>query len=214
MAESGKRDWAAWHREYDEPDSRLSRRLAVVQEQLRRALDGHPGPVRIVSMCAGEGRDVIGVLCGHPRRGDVTARLVELDERSAAAARAAARAAGLDAVEVVQGDAALTDSYAGAVPAEIVLACGVFGNITRDDIVRTIERLPMLCVPRATVIWTRGARPERDVAQEIRRWFDERGFEEMAFVAPPGETFRVGVHRLVAQPLAFERGVRLFTFVR
>jgi len=214
VTDAGRSDWVAWHREYDEPDSRLSRRLAVVREQLRRALDAHPGLVRIVSMCAGEGRDVIGVLRGHPRRDDVTARLVELDERNVAAAREAARAAALDAVEVVHGDAALTDSYSGAVPAEIVLACGVFGNITREDIVRTIERLPSLSAPGATVIWTRGARPERDVAQEIRRWFDERGFEEMAFVAPEGETFRVGVHRLTAEPRAFERGVRLFTFVR
>jgi hypothetical protein len=35
------------------------------------------------------GRDVIGVLAGHPRRDDVRARLVELDERNVAVARQA-----------------------------------------------------------------------------------------------------------------------------
>jgi hypothetical protein len=30
-------------------------------------------------MCAGQGHDVLGALPDHPRRGDVTARLVELD---------------------------------------------------------------------------------------------------------------------------------------
>jgi len=214
MAEGDTRDWAAWHREYDDPGSRLSRRLAVVQEQLRRALDAHPGRVRIISMCAGEGRDVIGVLARHARRGEVAARLVELDARNAEVAREAARAAGLEQVEVVRGDASATDSYEGAVPAEIVLACGVFGNISEEDIVRTIEYLPCLCAPHATVIWTRGGRPRRDVALEIRRWFDERGFEEVAFVSPPDETFRVRMHRLVAEPRALERGVSLFRFLR
>ena len=40
--------------------------------------------------------------------------------------------------EVVTADAALTDAYAGLVPADIVLACGVFGNITDEDVDRTV----------------------------------------------------------------------------
>ncbi|HYM15669.1 MAG TPA: SAM-dependent methyltransferase [Dehalococcoidia bacterium] len=213
MSADETRDWVGWHREYDDPASRLSRRLAVVQDQLRRALDAHPGPVRIVSMCAGEGRDVISVLRDHPRLGEVRARLVEMDARIAGRAREAARAADLAGVDVVVADAGVTDAYVGAVPAEIVLACGVFGNITEADITRTIDHLPSLCAPGATVIWTRGAAPERDVAQEIRRWFNTRGFEEVAYVSPPGESFRVGVHRLVAGPRDLRRGIALFRFV-
>ena len=54
---------------------------------LRVALDGAPpGELRVVSMCAGQGRDVIGVLSQHPRRSDVRARLVERDERNVAVA--------------------------------------------------------------------------------------------------------------------------------
>ena len=48
---------------------------------------------------------MIGVLTGHPRRDDVRARLVELDERNVTLARRAAQAAGLDGVEVRQADA-------------------------------------------------------------------------------------------------------------
>ena len=33
-------------------------------------------------------------------------------------------------VEVLVADAGRTDSYAGRVPAEVVLVCGVFGNIS------------------------------------------------------------------------------------
>ena len=62
-----------------------------MQGHLRAELDRAPaGHVRLISLCAGQGRDVIGVLTGHPRRDDVRARLVELDERNVALARRAA----------------------------------------------------------------------------------------------------------------------------
>ena len=208
------RDWVEWHRAYDDPSSRLSRRLAVVQRELRRALDEQEGPLRIISMCAGEGRDVIPVLARHPRRAEVSALLVELDPHKAAAARAAATGAGLSSVDVVEADAALLDSYAGAAPAQIVLACGVFGNITEEDIRRTIRYLPCLCAARATVIWTRGHfGGGRDVAQDIRRWFDKAGFEELAYESSDS-LFRVGAHRLVARPKPIEAGVPMFRFFR
>jgi hypothetical protein len=83
-----QRDWVEWHRDYDDPGSPLSRRLELVQGHLCAELDHAPGgDIRVISLCAGQGRDVIGVLAGHPRRGDVRARLVELDERNVAVAR-------------------------------------------------------------------------------------------------------------------------------
>jgi len=128
-------DWVEWHRDYDDPGSLLSRRGELVQGHLRAEIERAPaGDVRLISLCAGQGRDVIGVLTGHPRRDDVRARLVELDERNVALARRAAQAAGLPGVEVLQADAGITDACAGAVPAQIVLACGIFGNIADSGI--------------------------------------------------------------------------------
>lgn len=99
------------------------------------ALDGSaPGPLRVVSLCAVQGRDLLGVLADHPRRDDVLARLVELDPRNTDAAREVVRAAGLRGVEVVTADAALTDHYVDFVPADLVLVCRIFGNISDDDI--------------------------------------------------------------------------------
>lgn len=207
-------DWVEWHRSYDDPTSSLARRLAVVQRRLRDAIDARPGPLRLISMCAGEGRDVVGVLRDHPRRAEISARLVELDPRNVDVVRAAVAAAGFGRVEVVQADAAVTDSYEGAVPADIILACGVFGNVSDEDVRHTVEWLPSFAAAAATVIWTRGRERERDASLMIREWFVESGFEEVAFDVPDDAHFRVGVHRLVAAPRAFERGVRLFQFLR
>lgn len=76
-------DWNAWHDAFDEPDSALGRRLRAVKDRVRAGLDRcPPGPIRALSMCAGQGRDLIEVLATHPRRTDVMARLVELDPAS------------------------------------------------------------------------------------------------------------------------------------
>jgi hypothetical protein len=162
-------------------------------------------------MCAGQGRDVIPVVAAHPRRADVTARLVELDARNVEVASATARAEGLDRIEVVRADASRAASYEGAVPADVVVACGVFGNLTDEDIAASIERLPMLCARAATVVWTRG-RTEPDLTPAMRGWFERRGFTELSFEGEPG-SFGVGVHRLDVEPERFDRDVTLFTFV-
>ena len=207
-----RRDWVEWHRDYDDPGSLLSRRLELVQGHLRTGLDRAPaGDVRLISLCAGQGRDVIGVLTGHPRRDDVRARLVERDERNVALARQAAQAAGLHGVEVLQADAGITDAYGGAVPAQIVVACGVFGNITGRDIQATVAALPSLCAPGALVLWTRHRVPP-DLTPAIRSWFGEAGFREEAFDISDDGFMAVGAHRLTGQPAALMPGQRLFTF--
>jgi Putative methyltransferase len=208
-----QRDWVEWHRDYDDPGSLLSRRGQLVQGHLRAEFERAPaGDVQLISLCAGQGRDVIGALAGHPRRGDVRARLVELDERNVALARQAAQAAGLHGVEVLQADAGTTDACAGAVPAQIVVVCGVFGNITSSDIQATVAALPSLCAPGALVLWTRHRRPP-DLTPAIRSWFGEAGFREEAFDVSHDGFMSVGSHRLTGEPAALVPGRRLFTFV-
>ena len=210
------RDWAAWHEAYDDPDTPLAHRLLAVQGRISEALDQTPpGPVRAISICAGQGRDLIGVLREHPRRRDVTARLVELDPRNAAAARQRAADAGLTQVEVVTGDAAQTSLYAGLIPASLVLACGVFGNITDEDVARTIRCCTGLCTSGGTVVWTRG-RGEPDLVPQICGWFAAEGFALVGLSEPvgfsePGKHWAVGAHRFEGQPTTLP-DQKMFTF--
>ena len=202
-------NWYEWHRGYDRPGSSLQRRLAIVQQQIRAALDAAaPGPIRVVSLCAGQGHDLIGALRDHPRAADVHARLVELDPRNCELARAAAPAG----VEVFCGDASDTSSYEGAVPAHLVLANGVFGNISDEHIVRTIGTLRSFCAPGATVTWTRHRRPP-DLTPRVRQWFIDAGFAEVAFEGSDEFVFGIGVNRLKRAPDPFEPGVHMFDFV-
>ncbi|HEY7175813.1 MAG TPA: class I SAM-dependent methyltransferase [Micromonosporaceae bacterium] len=207
------RDWVAWHEQYDEPGSPLARRLDVVRHWIRVTLDkSPPGPLSVVSMVAGQGRDLIPVLAAHRRRLDVTACLVELDQRNAAVARRTAEGAGLDNLHVVTGDAADLDHYAKYAPADLVMMCGLFGNVTDDDIKRTIGYGLALTKRGGTVIWTRG-RQARDLVPMIGSWFLEAGYEEV-YVSDPAYGFGVGVHRSTLDPPPLPPGVKAFSFVK
>ena len=189
-------DWATWHTAYDDPSSLLSVRLRIVQAHLSAALSQAPaGKISLVSLCAGQGRDVIGVLPSHPRREDVRAVLVEADPRNVAAARRAAGDGGLSQVEVREADAGPVAGYADALPADVLLLCGIFGNVSGSDIRRTVAAVPALCNPGATVIWTRHRRAP-DLTVQIRHWFTEAGLMEVAFDAVEVNTMiGVGVAR-------------------
>ncbi len=212
MAMAGT-DWIAWHEAYADPDSPLSERLRVIQAHIGAWLDATaPDPVSVVSACAGDGRDLLGVLENRHDAHRVSALLVEADARNVSRAVETIDRVGLTGVRAEHADAGIARAYAGAVPADLVLMCGVFGNITDDAVRRTITSLPQLCAPDALVVWTRHRRAP-DLTPRIRRWFADRGFEEHAFTAPEGRSYAVGVHRLRGAPAPLIEDQRLFTFV-
>lgn len=211
MSRAGQ-DWVEWHAPYEDAGSDLARRLRCVQELVSDWFDRRePHQTRVVSACAGQGRDLLEVMAGREDVRGLTAVLVELDPVNVAAAcRLAARVDGAS-VRVVEGDAGRLATYAGAVPADLVLMCGVFGNISDDDVQRTIAALPMMCSSGATVIWTRHRNPP-DVTPAIRQWFAEEGFDEVAFVAPEDVRWSVGVHVFEGAPQRMDQSVVMFRF--
>ena len=202
----------AWHRRY-EREPGLVRRLETVRELIRRELAARPaGPIRAISLCAGDGRDLLEVLASHPRGPDVTARLVDADPTLVAAGRERIARSGFGGVEFQLADARAPDAVEGAVPADLVVACGIFGNIADDDLHHFVDRLPELCAPGAAVVWTRG-RFEPDLTPTIRGWFRAAGFDEIAFVAIPNSTMSAGAHRFTGSPRNLDLRGRLFTFL-
>jgi hypothetical protein len=207
-------DWNDWHRGYDEPGSELDRRLQAVQEHLRIAVGKlPPGPVTVLSICGGQGRDLAGALVDHERRADVRGRLVELDADNVAAARGTLHAAGLDAVEVVHGDASRSDAYAGLPPVNVIVVSGVWGHLDDADQRRTLAFLRQVAAAGAAVVWT-SFRRDLQRLDRLRHAFREEGFEEEAFSELEGEEygFTVATSRMQAAPEPFEPGRTLFTF--
>jgi hypothetical protein len=208
-----ERDWLEWHRVYDDPSSPFVWRLHTVQSQISKTCSERPpGPIRVISMCAGQGHDLIGALSRHPRRDDVTALLVERDERNVALARRAAAQAGLNDWAVVTGDASNSSSYAGAVPCDLILTCGMLGNIDPNGLPALIDELSRLSAEGATVIWTYN-RLDPKKARALREMFDAAGYQELAYEESSMGPEVVGVNRLAGTPGEFRNDVTMFQFV-
>jgi hypothetical protein len=140
------RDYQQWHRRYDDPASALSWRLRTVQSYIGQALDRYSGPVRVLSSCSGDGRDVLGVLAKRADAERVSAVFVEAHPMIADPARRAA-AAVASRIEVRTADAGVTDAQrpaAGAGP-PVQLEEGLDG---RRDLLRrgaAAPNWPFMC---------------------------------------------------------------------
>jgi hypothetical protein len=210
------KDWREWHQHYDNPNSSISLRLELVQGDLRRALAEAPsdedGIVNLITLCAGEGRDVLPVLAEENSGRRVKAILVEYDETLSQRARTAIEYLDLSEVKVKTADAGTTDTYRDLPLAQILTVCSVFGNISVEDMRRTIATLPALLVNDGIVIWTRSG---HDKSLEIRRVFLDHGFKEMSFTSTSDNTFWIGMNRLTDRPADLhppQRDTRMFSY--
>lgn len=208
------RDYVAWHDDYADPESSLSARLRVVQAAIGDWLAASPGPRRVLSVCAGQGHDIIGALGARSAadRARVSGSLVEIDPTNAAIARRRIAELGLR-LDVVQADAGLSDTLVGLVPADLVLLVGIMGNISPADIERLVATARELTAPGGTVIWSQGVHLA-GLNRQIVEWFARAGFEEQWLGVVDALGRHVGVERLVAEPAPLRPGRTIFTFHR
>jgi hypothetical protein len=188
------RDWAEWHRAYADPDSELSQRLVVVTAAVRDAIDAvPPGPVRVLSLCCGEARDLTAAALSSDRADDLTGCAIELSGGLAAIAAQNLKDAGTS-VEVRCADAGRSVHWLDVAPVDLLLIAGIFGNITDDDIRRIVAAVPGLVRAGGHVVWTRHRRGD-DLTPQVREWFAEQGCTEVGFRSGGVGTYGVGLHR-------------------
>lgn len=210
-------NWIAWHLDYACNDERAAR-LEIVRKFIDHGVGATaPGGVVLVSVCAGDSRDVLGVLPNHRRRDDVHAWLLEREETLTR--EAARRVVELDLDKTVCAcavDATCFAAYAGIPPANVCVLSGVFGNLLPEESFRLIRNLKHVCAPGASVIWTRnlvghdGARH----AEQLRACFEENRFAEEVYLKTPREGYGVGLTRFEGETVAPDREGRFFVFGR
>jgi hypothetical protein len=215
-------DWHKWHNAYDQNPA-LKKRLALVRKHLSRCLDrSAPGEVRIIGVCAGDGRDVLQTLADHKRFADARVRLVELDPNLVADGEDACQALGLsNSVQFVNGDATDSGSYRAVAPANIVLMCGMLGLVDLPELPNVVRAMQALCAHKGHVVWTRRLDWRDGVRQTklLQELMAKAGFRRAAlnvtsfgvlFSKTPGPSFTVGTHRYEDEPVALPESGRLF----
>jgi len=208
-------NWDEWYKHYDSLPG-LQERLRIVREQIVAALNECPaGQIQIVSICAGDGRDLIGALQKHPRRNDVSALLLDNHAESIARGEAAAKETGLQRqLRFLDADAAQAKNYLGAVPADLVLLSGFLGHLPHRDVPALINSLPMFCKTGGQVIWNRHLilhdGPEQILL--IRGFFRQTSFEEIYFTATDLNGFAIARVRFAGKSRRLEPSRVLFEF--
>jgi len=208
------KDWLKWHKHYD-TDSSLNKRLLLVQDAIRQSLpDNHIASYTILDICAGNGRDLVEVLDTYRYKNVVRGCLIELDPKLTDELLVRVQAANIPQdLKIIQADASQTYTYKNNLPADLILICGVFGNIAEDDIAKTIENLPKLCKQGTRVIWTRHLRaPDR--TKMIRDVFHNNGFNELSFVTTNDNSYGVGTQMFTSSTPAIGENVTMFRFIK
>lgn len=207
--------WSGWpERVYQE--DRYQQRLSAVRAHLGECLGiAERGPISIVSMCAGDGRDVMDVVSSHERRADVNAWMVELDRNSVTTGERRAAAAGLSSrVRFLNADATAFRTYQGIGPADVVLVCGVWGHVPSMDRALLVQALARLCKSGGTVIWTRGVSQGLARYHEIQSHFDTSSWQKIRFSLTPDKTWAVATHRYCGPLRELPIGGQIFNFRR
>ncbi len=208
-------DWDDWHLKYD-ISLPLQARLEAVSALVSASLDAAPsGPIKLVSLCAGDGRDVVESLRNHPRRSEVTAWLLDTHIDSLKRGEFAASKAGLEGqIQFVLADAGLAQNYTDIAPVDVVLLSGFLGHIRREDIFRLISSLPMLCREGCSVIWNKHQVTNDGWASvpEIRGLLEQFGFEEVAFKLTGADGYAVGWARYSGKPVPLDSACCFFQF--
>jgi hypothetical protein len=207
--------WSGWpDRAYQR--NRYQQRLSAVQQHLIECLETAPrDSLRILSLCAGDGRDVVSVLRSHPRRTNVSAWLVEIDRRSVAIGMQNVESAGLvDSVRFLNEDATDYATYANIPPSHITLACGVWGHVPTQERASFVHAIACLCQPGGSVIWTRGVSKGMDRLHQILSHFTPACWEEVRVSLTPDKGFAVATHRYCGPLIERPTGGRIFNFER
>jgi SAM-dependent methyltransferase len=207
--------WSNWPaRAYLRSSYRL--RLGEVQAHLSRCLDeAAPGPVYIVSLCAGDGRDVTGTLEAHPRRSDVEAWLVERDWKSVEAGIQSAAGKELrDHVHFILGDATNYATYANLSVCDIVVFCGVLGHVMPCEKAETVKRVAQFCKPGGAIVWTRGLKRGKSRVSDVERLFDQALCEKVRSSVTADGKWGIVTHRYMGPAVERPKCGRIFNFRR
>ena len=211
------RDWVQWHELY-KSNLPLRIRLKLVQSQLKRALNkASDGPVTILSLFAGDARDLSGVLSRHARAKDVSAYLIECNSDLVEAGRKKFDDLGLgDQVDFRVADATDPTSYDGIPPADIVLVCGMLGFVTSETTLDLVRALRSYLKPDGHLIWTRNLmlRNGADHTNLFQTLLSENEFDQKRlsktalpfFQKKEDPVFVVGTHQYIGSTLSVPNG--------
>ena len=198
----------SWHDNYEDETSTPYKRTLIVKKLIADYLI-NKNNITILSICAGQGRDVLTSL-----NADTCAYLIDVDKECVDYAQSYVNKNDLYNVFVIEADASLISTYIdNNIPkADLILICGVFGHLSLEDINITAQSLKQLIKPNGSVIWTRH-KFDNDITKEVRDLFELAGYQEEAFISPKEEPFSIGMYKLIQDTIEPIYDLKMFDYI-
>ena len=185
---TSRQDWQAWHRDYDDPDSSVSRRLVRYARRLAALLAEGDEPGAAAQPVLRRRPRHVPVLAS-PRTGRWTP--VWSSSTRSSPMRVAGRGRGGTAPRGPnRRRRGSSTRSADRLPVDVLMLVGVLGNVSDADAERTVAPRRLVGAGRhGDLVAEQPLPPEpthgyADPAEWVRDRSRQRGFEEVAFLAP------------------------------
>jgi hypothetical protein len=197
-----------WHDNYEDKTSTPYKRTLIVKKLIVDYLI-NKNNITILSICAGQGRDVLTSL-----NADTYAYLIDIDKKCIDYAQSYVNNNNIHNVSIIKADASLISTYVdNNIPkADLILICGVFGHLSLEDISITAQSLKQLIKTGGSVIWTRH-KFDNDITKEVREAFELAGYKEETFISPKEEPFSIGMHKLIENAIEPIYDLKMFDYI-
>jgi 2-polyprenyl-3-methyl-5-hydroxy-6-metoxy-1,4-benzoquinol methylase len=200
--------WYDWHIEkHSDPNSYTSQRMTDIGLVIEEYLKDTVHRSNIVSVCAGQGLDLIPILRQYPNSAD--AYLIDIEQQNIDHINKIST--GLEGIHTYAADATVSNTYINnKIPrANLLLVCGVFAHLTSEDQSIFIQNMRSLLKPGGYVIWTR----IDEYLNDIHEKFENNGYKKIDLSHINLSTGSVGMSRLKESIKTLHPDKQIFNFL-
>lgn len=206
--------WTEWHENaYNNTNSLAYQRTEIVKNLINKYLYEINKNVVIVSIGAGQGRDILSVLKERKDNNRIFTYLIDTDMECLDYAKNYAEKNNIINVNVVNIDGSLTENYKDIPKADLIIFCGMMNQKNTEEVKSLANNMKFLCNEDAQIIWSRHGYDE-DYSTSFRNVFNENFYKELDFYISHKEPFFVCRNIITSNLLnvEIEKNVKIFIF--
>ena len=206
--------WTEWHEEaYNDINSLPYQRTEIVKDLINKYLSEIDKDIVVISIGAGQSRDILPVLIGRKDNDRITTYLIDTDIECLNYAKNYAKDNNIINVHIVDMDGSLVKNYKDIPKADLIIFCGMMTQKNTDEVKKLANNIKLICNKDAQIIWSRHGY-DKDYSTPFRNVFNENFYKELDFYISHKEPFFICRNIIMSNPLNIEtkKDVKIFIF--
>jgi len=206
--------WTEWHEEaYNDINSLPYQRTEIVKDLINKYLSEIDKNIVVISIGAGQSRDILPVLIGRKDNDRITTYLIDTDIECLNYAKNYAKDNNIINVHIVDMDGSLVKNYKDIPKADLIIFCGMMTQKNTDEVKNLANNIKLICNEDAQIIWSRHGY-DGDYSTPFRNVFNENSYKELDFYISHKEPFFICRNIMMPNPINIEteKDVKIFIF--